>query len=124
MADISYVKSLLGGLDAPTKKALDQAFTYVLGNIRFGGPQAPTEVNTRATNLQAYWLNGTSSTTANQEFSVAHGLGYAPKVLFPVASLSQVGAQVIPLTVSRAADASRVYLKSSVTGAAFTLLVE
>ena len=124
MADASYVKSLCGGLDAPERKALDQSFTYVLGNLRFGAPQTPDETVTRATNFQAYWLNGTTSTTANQEFTIAHGLGYAPGVVIPVLALNQVGAQIVPLTVSRAPDDQRIYLKSSSTSAVFQIYCE
>jgi len=41
-----------------------------------------------------------------------------------VLDLSQPGATVVPLEVTRAADASRLYLKSTSTGAACWLLVE
>lgn len=124
MADASYIKSLFGSTPEAVKQAADQAFTYLLGNIRFGAPQNPGETVTRARNFQAYWLNGTTSSNANQEFTVAHGLGYVPSVVFPVAALNQVGAQIVPLTVSRAADANRIYLKCASTGVAFTVLVE
>ena len=120
MADASYVKSLVGGLDASIRKAMDQAFTYVLGNLKFGA----VEHQTRAANFQAYWLTSTTSSNANEEFSVAHGLGYAPNVVFPVLALDQVGSQIVPLTVSRAADSNRIYLKSSSTSAAIALLVD
>ena len=120
MADSSYVKSILGGLQADAKKALGEAFTYVLGNLRFGS----VEHQTRATNFQAYWLAGTTSSNASQEFSIAHGLGRIPMVAFPVLPLDAVGAQVVPLQVSRAADGQRIYLKSSSTSAAVTVLVE
>jgi len=120
MADASYVKSILGGLQADIRKAMDQAFTYVLGNLRFG----PVEHQARATNFQAYWLTGVTSSNANEEFTIAHGLGYAPNVVFPVLALNQVGSQSVPLTVSRAADVNRIYLKCSSTGVAVSLLVE
>ena len=120
MAEASYIKSLIGGLGADAKKALDQAFTYLLANLKFG----TVAHQTRATNFQAYWIVGVTSSNANEEFSVAHGLGYAPNVVFPVVALDQVGSQLVPLTVSRAADANRVYLKSSSTGVTVSLLVE
>ncbi len=120
MADASYVKSLVGALAADVKLALDQAFTYVLGNLRFGS----VEHQTRATNFQAYWLTGVTSSNANQEFSIAHGLGYAPSVLFPVLPLDQIGAQLVPMTVSRASDVSRIYLKSASTSVPIAVLVE
>lgn len=120
VADSSYVKSLLGSLQADIKKALGEAFTYVLGNLRFGA----VEHQTRATNFQAYWLTGTTSSNASQEFSIAHGLGRIPMVAFPVLPLDQVGVQFVTLQVSRAADAQRIYLKSASTSVALALLVE
>jgi len=120
MADSSYVKSLFGTVAADIRLAADRAFTYVLANLRFGA----VEHQTRATNFQAYWLTGTTSSNANAEFSIAHGLGRTPVVAFPVLPLNSENAQTVPLTVSRAADAQRVYLKSSSTSAAIALLVE
>lgn len=120
MADASYVKSIVGGLEANVKKAISEAFTYVLGNLRFGA----VEHQTRATNFQAYWLTGTTSSNASQEFSIAHGLGRIPNVAFPVLPLDQVGSQSVTLQISRASDAQRVYLKSASTSVAFALLVE
>ena len=120
MADASYIKSLFAGTPDTVKKAAEQAFTYLLGNLKLG----PLDVNRRALNFQWYWLQGTTSSNANAEFSIAHGLGKVPSVVIPVLPLDQVGGQVVPLTVSRAADASRIYLKSSVTSAPITILVE
>jgi hypothetical protein len=120
MADISYIKSVFGSTPDAVKKAAEQAFTYLLNNLTLGG----VDVGRRAKNFQWYWLQGTTSSNANAEFSIAHGLGKAPLVMLQVAPLNEVGAQVVPLTVSRAADASRVYLRSSSTSAPITLLVE
>lgn len=120
MADSSYVKSIVGSLQADVKKALGEAFTYVLGNLRFGA----VEHQTRATNFQAYWLTGTTSSNALQEFSIAHGLGRIPMVAFPVLPLDQIGAQAVSVQISRAADGQRIYLKSASTSVAIALLVE
>src|SRR3990167_6404131 len=120
MADSSYVKSLFGQVSADVKLAADRAFTYVLANLRFGA----VEHQTRATNFQAYWLTGTTSSVAGTEFSIAHGLGRTPVVAFAVAPLDAVNTQLVPLSVSRAADVNRIYFTSTSTGAAFALLVE
>lgn len=120
MADASYIKSLFGGVDEAVKKAADQAFTYLLGNLKIG----PFNQNRRSLNFQWYWLQGTTHPNANTEFSIAHGLGRAPSVILPVIALDQIGSQLVPLQVSKAPDASRIYLKSSSTSAAFTVLVE
>lgn len=120
MADIAYIKSAFGSTPDAVKKAADQAFTYLLGNLTLGAPEDAR----RAKNFQWYWFSGTTSSVANQEFSIAHGLGRVPMVALPVIPLNQIGSQLVPLTVSRAADVNRLYFKSSSTSAAFMLLVE
>lgn len=122
MADLGYVKSQLKGIkDAQTRAALDTIFTHVLGNIRIGVP----EHQTRAENLQMYWLQSTTAASTG-EFSIAHGLGTTPHYAIPVLELDRVGSRVGGLTVSRAADASRVYLKADAgsTNSPLTVLVE
>jgi hypothetical protein len=121
MADIGAIKSFIGGLPPDHKLAIEQCFTYVLNNLSFGA--VDTERTARATNFQAYYLTGTTSSNANTEFSIPHGLDSAPSVLFPVLPLDQIGSQVVPLQVSRAADGRRVYLKSSSTSAAIAVMV-
>lgn len=78
----------------------------------------------RATNAQWYRLTGTTAAIANTEFSIKHGLDSIPTQLIPVLDLSVVNSQMVPLTTSRAADADRVYLKSSVVSATFTVMAE
>jgi len=120
VADLGYIKSLLRQVpDATTRRALDDCFTHVLGNIRFGVP----EHQTRAVNLQTYFQEMTTGASTS-EFTVAHGLGQVPHMALQVLDLSQPGATVVPLEVTRAADASRLYLKSTSTSAACWLLVE
>lgn len=120
MAEASYVKSIFGSVPDAVKLAADRAFTYVLSNLKFGA----VAHQTRATNFQAYWLTGTTSSNASEEFSIAHGLGYAPNVVFPVLSLTAINERTVNLSVTRAADAQRIYLSSPSTSAAIALLVE
>lgn len=119
MADIASVEAECGALPTEQKKAIVNSFRYVLRNLSFGA----VEHRKPATNFQAYYLTGTTSSNANTEFSIAHGLASAPHVILPVLDLSAVGSQLVPLTVSRAADDKRVYLTSSSTGAAIAVLV-
>lgn len=119
MADIGYIESELGTLPADQKRGVLSSFRYTLNNLSFGA----VEHQTRATNFQAYYLTSTTPANAQTEFSIAHGLQSAPSVLIPVLALDAVGAQVVPLQVSRAADDKRIYLKSSSTSAAFAVLV-
>lgn len=119
MADIGYIKADLAAFEGAQKSALTNIFSYVLRNFTFGS----VEHQRPATNLQAYYLTGTTPAIANTEFSIAHGLASAPSVLLPVLGLDQVGAQLVPLQVSRAADNRRIYLKSPTTSAAIAVLV-
>lgn len=120
MADLGYVKAILRQVpDATTRRALEECFTHVLGNLRFGVP----EHQTRAVNLQTYFQASTTAASTG-EFSVPHGLGSAPHLAIPVLDLSQPGCKLVPLEVSRAADGARVYLKSTSTAAPLWLLVE
>ena len=118
MADIGSVEAEFGSLPPEHKKALVAAFRYVLSNLSFA-----RQDRGRAQNAQVYYTSGTTSSNANTEFSLAHGLGEVPSYLLPVLPLDEVGAQMVQLQVSRAADARRVYLKSSSTSAAITVLV-
>lgn len=73
--------------------------------------------------MQGYRLDATTHATADTEFSIAHGLGQVPTLVIPVLPLD-VGNQLVPLVVTRAPDASRVYLRSSSTGAPISLYLE
>jgi hypothetical protein len=120
MANPGYVETLVGNLPPEHRTAWKRVMDYVLRNLRFG----PVVHQARTENLQSYWLVGTTSPVANQEFSIAHGLGRIPYVLIPVLSLDSVNQALVPLVVSRAADSNRVYLKSSSTSVAIALMVE
>lgn len=121
MADKGYVLTLLRGIpDAKTRSVLEQAFTHVLDNMRLGVP----EHQTRAENFQQYWLQSTTADSTGG-FDIRHGLvGTTPRYAIPVLELDRVGAQLVPLEVTRAADGNRVYLKSTSTSAPITLLIE
>lgn len=120
MADIGYIEAELGGEEPARKKGLMNAFRYLLGNLTLGAPEHAK----RSKNFQWYWFEATTSSVANQEFSVSHGLGRVPTVLLPVLPLGTVGARTVNLEVSRAADANRFYLKSASTSAPVVVLVE
>jgi hypothetical protein len=121
MASAGFIESMFGGVEASMKRALKQAFSYVLdGNLRFGH----VAHQTRAENMGMFFLNATTHGTANAEFSVVHGMGRTPYLAMQVLALDAINTQMVPLRVTRAADGSRIYLASSSTGAAISLLVE
>ena len=120
MAVSGYVESLLGGLTPDVKRVLTEAFRYVLPNGRFG----PVAHQSKSENFLAYYVNSTTGSTANEEFSIVHGLGRTPYLCVPVLSLESSASQWIPLFVTRPADSQRIYFRSSSTSAAFTVLIE
>lgn len=120
MADEGYVIGLLAGIpDQTTRKVLEDAFREVLRQIRLGEP----EHHQKATNFAAFYQDSTTAGSTS-EFSFQHGMNVTPRLAIPVLNLNKPGASVVPLEVSRAADGRRVYLKSTSTSAAITLLVE
>ena len=120
MADIGYVRRLLGPFDGTQKAALESIFTYVLSNWRLGLPD-----NTKRTeNAQFYRRDAMTSSVANTEFSVEHGSQNAPRLVLPVLDVTTTGNGFVGLTVTKPADSRRVYLKSSSTSAPITLFIE
>jgi hypothetical protein len=120
MADKGYIKTLLAPVaDATTRRAVQQCFEYLMDNISLGTP----EHQRRATNVRQYWMASTT-TTSTGEFTIVHGLGVTPRYAIPVVDISQPGAGLVPLVVTRAADSARIYLKSTSTSTPIVLLVE
>lgn len=111
------MESLLNRLKEDVKAPVIEAFRYVLPSLRLGG-------NTKATNFAWVRIEGVTSSNAGTEFSVLHGLDGAPSKLIPIVDLSVINSQLVPLVVSRAPDARRIYLTSSSTGATFSAYVE
>lgn len=119
MANKGYTDQILNGLPSEVRGPVTRAFQYLMDNLRFGLQSD----RTRAENMQGYRLDTTTHVDANTEFSVSHGLGQAPTLVIPILTLD-VGASMVPLTVTRAPDANRIYLRSSSTGAPISLYVE
>lgn len=117
MAAQGYIDQLLNSLDAAIRIPLTNAFQFVMRELALGD-------NTKAENFLWYRVTGTTHATANTEFSIVHGMDHAPSKLIPIVSLDASGGALVPLTVTKASDARRIYLKSSSTGAAFTAYLE
>lgn len=117
MAAPGYIDTILNALDANIRVPLTTAFQFVMRELALGD-------NTKAENFSWYRISGTTHATANAEFSIAHGMDHAPSKLIPIVSLDAAGGALVPLTVTKASDARRIYLKSSSTGAAFTAYLE
>lgn len=121
MATSSYAKSLMGGLGADFRAALGRVAEYIFdGNMRFGA----VAHQQRAENFAGVFLNSTTSSTANDEFNVAHGLPTTPKVVWQVLNPASTGSRIVRLEVARAADGQRLYFRSPEASAPITLYVE
>jgi hypothetical protein len=74
VADLGYMLTIARGIpDEKTRNAVVQIVTHLSGNIRIGVP----EHQTRAVNLQAYFLQSTTPASTG-EFTIAHGLPSTP----------------------------------------------
>lgn len=121
MADIGYLRSLAKAIPDPTtQKAVLQIVEHLGGTLAFG---AVDPMKKKATNFQMFHQPSTTAASTG-EFTIAHGMDTVPQIAIPVLDLSQVGAKIVPLEVTRVADSRRLYLKSTSTGAVFSLLVE
>lgn len=108
-----YVNALPDAIRYPIRSAL----YYMLDNGRIGD-------GARAENFQWYPVTSTTASVANTEFTVKHGLGTAPARFIPIMNVNSSGQSFVPLTTTRAADATFLYFKSSSTSAVFSGFVE
>jgi len=121
MASVGYITSLLSGLDADVRKRLKSIFEYALAFLSWG----PVEDATASVNFSGSFYQFTTSSVANQEFSIVHQQGAAPYLAIPVLPLNVGGAQLVSLSLStRVADATRVYLTSASTSVTGFLYLE
>ena len=117
MASLGQVETLLNSLADDVRKTLVNVFRYSMKWSAIGN-------QTKAENFAWYRVTGTTSSNANTEFSVVHGMDHPPAKLIPTLDLTVINSQIVPLTVSKASDGVRVYLKSSSTGASFEAYLE
>lgn len=123
MADIGAMRKIAQSIpDATTKSAILQIIELGFGNLTVG---AVDPHNKKATNFALYHQASTTATSTG-EFSIAHGMDRVPHLAIPTLDLSQPGAKLVQIEVSRPADSRRIYLKAAAgsTNAAVSLLVE
>jgi hypothetical protein len=121
MATLAAIESELGGIPSDQRRSLLNAFKEIVKNgIRFGRPgdAEPTE------NFSGHFYAAETSSVSGREFIVPHSLGRAPYLAIPILDLQTVGSQSVALEVTRAADATNVYLSSASTSIPFGLYVE
>jgi len=110
--------------DGAQRVALDGFSQDVQTKLLAGRPTMGANQNARGANLRWFPLTATTPSTPDEEFSIVHNIGSIPYNLIPCLPLDTVGAQMVDLTVTRAADIARVYLSSSVADAPITVFVE
>jgi hypothetical protein len=120
MASKGYVEAQLNRLETKVRSVLIQVFTHVLDNLQIGG----VSHQEKAANFRWIRIDSTTSSTANDEFTVVHGAGQKPLYVLPFMPLDSSGAWLPRLKVTRAADASRLYFSSPDTNAPFSVLME
>ena len=121
MAALGGLESLIGSLPADTKRVMTELLRAMVPFLRFG----PVTHQQKAENFGGYTLVSTTGTSTG-EFSFAHELGRAPYRAMPALDLNSSGMHIVPLTVTRPADASRIYLKTEAgsTNRVFAIYVE
>jgi hypothetical protein len=123
MAAIGQIESFFGGLPAELKKQLVAFARYTFKSLRFGAP--PEDTGAAASeNFAGSLVRFTTSAVANAENAVAHRRDQTPRSLLPLLALDTVGATVPVLTVTRAADATYVYVSSPSTSTECLTYVE
>lgn len=123
MADLGFIESALLPLPLELRPPVMAAFREVVKQMRIG-PVVDVETARRSTNLGGHLVPFTTSATVNAEVALPHGLGYAPSIAMPVIPVGVANATVPTLVVTRASDATYVYVKSAVAGATGILYVE
>ena len=125
MATSSYAKTLLGGLPTDLKTAFNKFAEYIFDRTFTFGPVDTSDAQTACQNLAGRFVRVTTAPVANMEVAVAHGLAKAPAMMMQVVSPAIVNSQFLgDLTVSRAADNTRIYLKSASTSVVLHLYCE
>lgn len=123
MASVGYLEGQLNALPVEQRRVHVQV-VRALGELRFGAPSEEDEP-VACENFGAHLVPFTSSSTANNTNAVAHGLGRVPRLFFQVMDPNTVGSRVVgDLEVTRAADATYLYVATATTGAALLLYVE
>lgn len=122
MASLANVEAKLNRLPAEQRPVFREIFTDILRDLRFGHPKG--EQPDPSTNFGAGFFQATTASIADDEFTIPHGFGRVPYLAVQVLPLDVVGAQVVPLMVTRVADDKRVYLSSPTASADVTLFIE
>jgi hypothetical protein len=122
MADLGFIESETKSLPQQMQATFFRIWRALVPDLRFGHPTGDSR--DPCTNFGGAFLHGTTPSVAGTEFSLPHAFGRVPYLAMPVLRLDAVGSSAVPLTVSRAADAKRVYFTSTIASAPVSVYVE
>jgi len=108
------LETLLNPLPVELRKVLIDYTRAWATRLRFGAVSETTAPQ-RSENFGGHLVPYTTSTVADQEVAVAHGLGRTPRWLIPGLPANVVNATNPTVTITRAADATYFYVSSAVT---------
>lgn len=123
MASAGSLESLLGPLPEDLKKVMVSYTREWAKRLRFGAISEARE-GAACENFGGRLVPYTTSSVANREVAVAHGLGRTPRWLMPGLPANVVNATAPVITISRAADMRYFYVKSATASATGWMYVE
>lgn len=122
MSDLGRILQEINGLPTEQRKLFTSIFTDVVKNTRFGHPTG--DARDPCVNFAGGFFHAVTPANAGDEFTIAHGFGRTPYLAIPVLLLDTVGSSTVSLTVSRAADANRMYFTSTEENVPVSLYAE
>lgn len=122
MADLGFLEGEIKALPEAMRASMLRIVRHLAKEMRYGHPNG--DQPDPALNFGGAFFHGTTPDTPGDEFTIAHGFGRTPYLALPILVLDTVGSELVPLTVSRAADDKRLYFTSTEAGAHFSLFVE
>ena len=120
MASLGYVEREIASLPRELRPTFQRIFQALVKDLRLGHPADATPME----NFGGGFYEFTTPATPGDTFTIRHQFGRAPYLLLPILPLDVVGAQIVPMTVQRAADETRVYLTSTVASATGIVALE
>ncbi len=119
--NLGLIESTLNGLPEGVRKVMLNFVRQTFKSLAFG---APSSTVTSATNFGGHLVAVTTSGTTNQEVAIRHGLPRVPRLFIPALDPSDEDATLPEVTVTKAADATYLYVSSPETSKRFVLYVE
>lgn len=106
------LETILAALPKEIRTVLVNYTNIWIKDLRFG---APGDTPASTENFAGALVPFTTSATPDGEVAIAHQLERVPRLAFPVLALDTVGESIVQLAVTRAADATYIYLSSPET---------